>query len=436
MKNTIFAMILAATVGLANAQTTPPTSGFGSNSNGQGNGTQGQGNGTGNGAGNTQGNGQGTALTKEEIEQRKQAAAAEQKWREEFIKSEKNGIEVRIKDIARFRGIRSNQLMGYGLIVGLEGTGDTKSTAMTATLLANAMKSWGTQVDPNALKVRNVALVAITADLPPFATPGNTIDVTVQSIGDAKSLQGGTLLQAPLYAANSKDTVYAVAQGPISIGGFNVGSGGNSVQKNHTTVGRLISGAIIETAAPTKFVFDGKLFLELDDQDVTTAQRIADKVSKTLPGYAAKPLNGGTVEVTLPAGKSPIEAMSELELTTVFADVPATVVINERTGTITLGGNIKIGAAVVIKGSLNIRIVKDPVISQPNPLSLGQTVVTEQTTVTAEEDTAQVAIMGPTTTVFDIAKLFQALKVTPRDAIAILQDLQTQGALKARIKVN
>lgn len=418
MKNTIFAMLLLASMSLAIAQ------------------DPGQGNGQGtNGNGKAGGKGEGQ-LSKEELERMKQASKDEQKWREEFIKSEKDGVEVRIKDIARFRGIRGNQLLGYGLIVGLEGTGDTKSTPFTQTLLANAMKSWGTQVDPNALKIRNVAVVAITAELPPFSVPGNEIDVTVQSIGDAKSLQGGTLLQSPLYAANSKETVYAVAQGPISIGGFNVGSAGNSVQKNHSNVGRIPSGGIVETPAPTKFVFDGKLFIELDDQDLTTAQRITQKLTQAFPGYLARPLNGGTIEVTLPSGKAPIEAMSEIELTTVFADVPAIVVINERTGTITLGGNIKIGPSVVIKGSLNIRITKDPVISQPNPLSLGHTVVTEQTTVNAEEDTAQVAIMGPTTTVFDLAKLFQALKVTPRDAIAILQDLQAQGALKARVKVN
>ncbi len=430
MKNTAFIFVLLSVVGLAFAQGNPPT-------NTQGNPpASGQSNGQGNGNGTGTGKSEENKPTKEDLERMKQAALDEQKWRQEFIKNEKDGVEVRIKDIAKFRGIRSNQLQGIGLVVGLEGTGDTKSTPFTQTLLANALKNWGTQVDPNALKVRNVAVVTITAELPPFAVPGNDIDVTVQSIGDAKSLQGGTLLQAPLYAANSKENVYAVAQGSISIGGFNVGSGGNTVQKNHSTVGRIPEGAIVEMPSPTKFVFDGKLFLELDTQDLTTAQRVATKLSATLPGFVARPLNGGTVEVTLPAGKTPIEAMSDIELTTVFADVPAVVVINERTGTITLGGNVKIGPAVVIKGSLNIRIVKDPVISQPNPFSLGHTVVTEQTTVTAEEDKAQVAIMGPITTVFDIAKLFQALKVTPRDAIAILQDLQTQGALKARIKVN
>ncbi len=346
-----------------------------------------------------------------------------------------SGIEVRIKDIARFRGIRSNQLLGYGLIVGLEGSGDTKSTPFTQTLLANAMKSAGTIVDPAQLKVKNVAVVAITAELPPFAAPGNNIDVTVQSIGDAKSLQGGTLLQSPLYAASSKETVFAVAQGPISIGGFSAGSGGASVQKNQLNVGRIPDGAIVENSTPTKFVFDNKMFLELDDADLTTAQRLATKLNEAFPNYQAVPLTGGTVQVTIPPGTPPISAMSLIEMTKVFADIPALVIINERTGTIVVGGNVRIGPALVAKGSLNVRIDKDLVISQPNAFAAGQTVAANQTTVKAEEDQVSVALLSEVATVADLARIFQALKVSPTDIIAILQALRDQGALKARIKI-
>lgn len=354
---------------------------------------------------------------------------------ESIIDAEKNGIEVRIKDIARFRGVRSNQLLGYGLVVGLEGTGDTKNTPFTQTLLANAMKFAGTAVDPNFLKVKNVAVVAITAELPPFSTPGNRIDVTVQSIGDAKSLQGGTLLQAPLYAANSKDVVYAAAQGSVSIGGFNVGSGGNSVQKNHSTVGRIPSGAFVETAVSTQTVFDGKLFLELDEADLTTSKRVAEKIASVWPEYLPRSLTAGTIELNLPPDRLPIESMSEIELLTVRADTAALVVINERTGTIVVGGNVRLGPAVVAKGSLNVRIETDLLVSQPAPFSKGETAVVPQTRVDAREDQAQVALIAPTATVADLAKLFQALRVSPTDIIAILQALQEQGSLKARIKV-
>lgn len=354
---------------------------------------------------------------------------------QQIASAETQGIEVRIKDIARFRGIRGNQLLGYGLVVGLEGTGDTKNTPFTQTLLANAMKSLGTIVDINQLKVKNVAVVAITAELPPFASPGNRIDITVQSIGDAKSLQGGTLLQAPLYAAASKEVVYAVAQGPISIGGFNASSGGNSVQKNHLNVGRIPDGGFVETGVPTKTVFEGKMYLELDDADLTTAHRIAEKLGQAYPQLAPRAVTAGTIELSLPEGMSPVEAMSEIEMAKVKADIPAVVVINERTGTIVVGGNVRIGPAMVAKGSLHVRIEKDQFANMPNPLTTAKPVVTEQTRVDAAEETAQVALIGPTATVADLARIFQKLKVSPTDIIAILQALQEQGALKARIKI-
>jgi flagellar P-ring protein precursor FlgI len=352
-----------------------------------------------------------------------------------IAEAEQRGVEVRIKDIARFRGIRNNQLLGYGLVVGLEGTGDTKNTPFTQTLLANAMKDLGTVVDATQLKVRNVAVVAITAELPPFSSPGNQIDVTVQSIGDAKSLQGGTLLQAPLYAAVSRDVVYAVAQGPISIGGFNASAGGNSVQKNHLNVGRIPSGAIVETSVPTKTVFDGKMYLELDEADLTTSSRIAEKLGSIFPQFQPQPLTAGTIELTLPPGVSPVQAMSEIEMAKVFADVPAVVVINERTGTIVVGGNVRIGPAMIAKGSLNVTIEEFRDVAMPNPFTLARPVPITNNRVDAKEETAQVALIGSAATVADLAKIFHKLRVSPTDIIAILQALQDQGALKARIKV-
>lgn len=351
------------------------------------------------------------------------------------IDAERMGVEVRVKDIARFRGVRSNQIHGYGLVVGLEGSGDSKKTPFTATLMANALKDFGTIVDPAQFNAKNIAAVSITAELPPYATPGNTIDVTVQSIGDAKSLQGGFLLQAPLFGASDKTKAFAVAQGAVSIGGFNVSSGGSSVQKNHVNVGRIPDGAIVESTVPYQVIFEGKLFLELQAGDITTAARLADALTEKFPQCLPTAVDGGTVQITLPPGENPMTLMSQIEQCTVMSDTPAVVVINERTGTIIIGGNVRIGPAVIAQGSLQVIIDKENFVSQPPPLSGGSTVTGSNTAVAAQEDTAQVALVGPSATVADLARIFQTLKVTPRDIIAILQGLRQQGALKARIEV-
>lgn len=349
--------------------------------------------------------------------------------------AEREGIDVRIKDIARFRGVRGNQITGIGLVVGLEGTGDTRRTPFTSTLLSNAMKEFGTSVDAAQLQSRNVAVVTVTAELPPFASPGNTIDVTVQSIGDAKSLQGGFLLQTPLYAIGNKEKAFAVAMGAVSIGGFNASSGGASVQRNHVNVGRIPGGAFVERGVDTKFVFDGALYLELDEADLTTAQRLAEAIGKKLPTYAPVAMDGGTIRLALPEGTNPVAAMSAIEATTVKADIPAVVVVNERTGTIVIGGQVKLGPAVIAHGGLQVVIDQQVVVSQPAPLSQGQTVVATQPGVTGAEEMAQVALVPPSASIDDLSRIFQTLKLSPRDIIAILQALRDQGSLKARIKV-
>ncbi|MBV6459617.1 MAG: Flagellar P-ring protein [Fimbriimonadaceae bacterium] len=353
---------------------------------------------------------------------------------QEANRVEQSGIEVRIKDIARFRGVRANQLVGYGLVIGLEGTGD-KSIPFTQTALANILRDFGNQVDAAKLKAKNVAAVMITAELPPFASPGNRIDVIVHSIGDATSLQGGTLLQTPMFGAGDKENAYVVAMGPVSIGGFNVSASGNSVQKNHVNVGRIPGGGIVEQGVPTQIVFDGKLFLEIDDADITTAHRLSETLQKRFPEFDPNPVDGGTIELRLPIGMSPVEAMSKIESATVFADIPALVVVNERTGTIVIGGNVRLGPAVVAHGSLQVTITRESFVSQPNSFSNGTTVAGTNTTVSAEEETAQVGLLGPNATVSDLARIFQTLQLSPRDVISILQALRDQGSLKARIKV-
>ncbi len=357
----------------------------------------------------------------------------DQARRQLIADAEKNGVEVRIKDVARFRGVRANQLQGIGLVVGLTNSGDTKNTPFTANLLANAMKD-KTIIDPRQLKAKNVAVVFVTAELPPFASPGNRVDVTVTSAGDATSLQGGYLLRTPLYGPADSEKAYCVAMGPVSIGGFNVGSNGNLIQKNHTTVGRLSSGGIVEQAVMTQLIFDNKMYLELEEADFTTAQRIAAKLNEFDPSLGAQALDGGTIQVSAIGGKSPVELMSQIESVKFFSDTAATVVINENTGTIVMGGNVKIGPAVVAKGSLTIRVDQEVLISQPLPFTDGQTVVANQSYLNAKESSAQVTLMGPTTTVADLARIFQALRISAQDMIAILQALKAQGALKARIK--
>jgi flagellar P-ring protein precursor FlgI len=366
--------------------------------------------------------------------QEKQRQRATDQRIQSIVRAEEVGIEVRLKDIARFRGVRSNQLQGIGLLVGLNGTGDTKNTPFTATLLANAMHE-KTIVDITQLKPKNVAVVFVSAELPAFASPGNRIDATVTSAGDATSLQGGYLLRVPLYSAANDSKAYAVAMGPISIGGFNVSAAGSSVQKNHVTVGRLPEMAIVEQSVDTSVVFNGKLFLELNQQDFTTAQRIAEKVNIEYPQYEALALDGGTVQLTLPTGKTEVAAMSELEEIHVFADTPATVVINENTGTIVMGGNVRIGPAVVAKGSLTVRIDQDVIIGQANPFFPNQKAVPTTANVQATEDIAQMTTVGPTTSVADLAMIFGALKVSATDMIAILEALRDQGALKATLRI-
>ena len=374
------------------------------------------------------------ALAQPDPETQQQSARSQ--LNEAISRAELEGIEVRIKDIARFRGVRPNQLVGYGIVVGLNGSGDSQQTPFTRTLLQNALKLWGTTFDETRFRPKNVAAVSITAELPPFAAPGNQIDVTISSIGDAKSLEGGTLLMSPLFGPTDRTTVIAMSQGQISIGGFNASAGGTSVRKNHPTVGRIPRGAIVERGVPTQMVFgDHELYLELDQPDLTTSQRIATALAEKFPKFFVTPQDGGTIRIKLPEEYPTMQALMEIEATTVWADVPALIVVNERTGTIVIGGNVRIGPAVIVHGSLQVRIESQPIISQPAPFSQGETVVTEQNFIDVEETPTQIGVIPPNATINDLAKILQTLKLSARDIIAILQALADQGALKARIKV-
>jgi flagellar P-ring protein precursor FlgI len=388
-------------------------------------------------AGNGSSGNTGTVKTQEQLDQEAQAKAQSIAQQKAIVDAEREGVSVRMKDIGRFRGVRPNMLQGYGLVVGLNGTGDSQQTPFTATLIENALRRWGTSVDASKFKPKNIAVVLITAELPPFAAPGNTIDVNVSSFGDAKSLEGGTLMLSPLYGPSDFVTVMAVTQGSVSIGGFNAAAGGTSARKNHTNVGRIPNGALVERSVDTQVLFAGnKLFFELYVPDLTTSQRVATALKDDLPGYIVKPVDGGTIEITIPNAEESMLSMMKIEQTFVKADVPAVVVVNERTGTVVIGGNVRLGPAVIAHGSLQVRVEAYPFVSQPNSFNnSGQTVTGEQTNVTAQEDPVQIGILAPNTTINDLAKILQTLQVSARDIIAILQALAEQGALKAKIKI-
>jgi len=342
-------------------------------------------------------------------------------------------IPVRLKDIARIEGARSNQLFGYGLVVGLDGTGDSQQTLFTAQSVANMLSKFGITVPANRMKVKNVAAVMVTADLPPFVRPGSKIDVLISSLGDARSLQGGMLLQTPLQAANGQ--VYAVAQGSVSVGGFLATGGGSSVTKNHTTVGRIPGGAIIEQAVPTTLSSGDTVNVLLNNPDFTTAVRVAGSINERLGDGSASALDAGTVQVKA-QGRDIVPLIAEISELSVVESQVAKIIVNERTGTVIIGGDVRLSPVAVSHGDLSIEISKELQVSQPEPLAKkGETVVVEQATVDARERTARLVNLEPGPTLADLVKALNELKVTPRDIIAILQALKQAGALHAEIEI-
>ena len=356
------------------------------------------------------------------------------KLRKATDQAEKTGTSARLKEIAHFRGIRSNRLEGIGLVVGLDATGDSKKMGPTYLAFQNYLKRLGFDVDARTLEPKNIALVAVSAELPPGATNGQAIDVTISTFGDAKSLRNGTLLYTELMAPASRTELrYASASGQVSVGGFAVGGGGNTQTKGFTTVGRIPGGGIVEQSAPTTIVKGGKIDIELNEYDLTTAQRMESKIREELPQFQPVALDGGTVQVSLPEGLSQTKALSLLEALTIFTDSEAKVIINERTGTIVMGGNVRLAPAVIATASLSVKIESEPFVSQPAPFSQGQTVVGSAQTLTVDDSKAQIAVVPPNTTVSDLAQIFQILKLKPSDIINILQLLHQQGALKAKV---
>lgn len=344
--------------------------------------------------------------------------------------------QVRIKDIAFVQGARANQLVGYGLVVGLEGTGDSNSTIFTAQSLVNALQRMGVTVPAAAVKVKNVAAVMVTADLPAFVKNGSRIDVTVSSLGDARSLQGGTLIQTPLKGADGE--IYAVAQGPISIGGFNFSSGGSQTQKNHTNVGRIPQGATVEREVPTSITDGQTVEITLNDGDLTTASRIADAINAKIPEASARPLDPYTVRVAIPPAerRNVIAFLAKVEGITVEPDTVARIVVNERTGTVVIGGDVRVSPCAIAHGDIQVKVENNPIVAIPPPFSgNGKPVVVPLKDVTVKETPAKLAAIPATTTVDQLVRALNALGVTPRDLISILQAMKAAGGISAEIEL-
>jgi flagellar P-ring protein precursor FlgI len=343
---------------------------------------------------------------------------------------------ARLKDLVAIEGVRDNQLLGYGLVVGLAGTGDRRQAMFSAQSLTNLLERMGVTVAPTAIRVANTAAVLVTATLPAFAQPGVHLDITAAAIGDASNLQGGILVLTSLRGADGQ--VYAIAQGPVVTGGFSSGKGGTTQTVNHPTVGRGPGGATVERVAPS-IGPKGIVHLQLRQSDFTTTTRIVEAVNQKFnagepPAHAD---NAGLVSVAVPAEfRARItEFVSQLENLTVEADRPARVVINERTGTIVLGKDVRVSPVAILHGNLSVEIQTVMQVSQPNPMAAGTTAVVPQTAVAAKEEKARNVVLKQGATVEELVRALASIGSTPRDVIAILQNLRAAGALEAEIEV-
>ncbi|HTA71297.1 MAG TPA: flagellar basal body P-ring protein FlgI [Bryobacteraceae bacterium] len=344
---------------------------------------------------------------------------------------------TRLKDLVSIEGVRDNQLVGYGMVVGLNGTGDKTQTVFSAQSLTNLLARMGVQVNPTAILVKNTAAVLVTADLPPFAQPGIRIDISVAAIGDSTNLRGGVLILTPMKGPDG--LVYAAGQGSVVTGGFLAGRGGTSQTVNHPTAGRIPNGAIVEKLAPSVEP-GGRIRLQLRQADYTTAARISIAINKKFGSDGTEPAraeNSALISVDTPAvyKTNVVEFLGEIENLMVEADRPAKIVINERTGTIVMGKDVRIAPVAILHGTLTVEIQTILNTSQPEALSSGQTTVTPQTTVTAKEEKARNILLKQGASVEELVRALTAIGSTPRDIIAILQNLKAAGALEAELEV-
>ena len=341
---------------------------------------------------------------------------------------------ARLKDIADVEGVRGNQLLGYGIVVGLNGTGDGK-VDFTLKSMSNMLEKMGIRTDPILIKVKNVASVMVTSELPPFARPGSKVNITISSMGDAKSLQGGILLITPLKGADGN--TYAVAQGPIDLGGFAVSEGGDSAQKNHPTVGTIPQGALVERAIPFDLFQSNKIRIVLRSPDFTTMTRVVAALNRRIGKPAAVAIDSAAVEVPIDpeARGNPVGLIAALEQVEIEQDLGARIIVNERTGTIIMGEKVTINKVALAHGNLNISIRTENEIVQPNALAGGQTAEVSNVDINVGEEVQSLRIVGGEVTLGDLVKALNAIGATPRDLIAIFTALKAAGALNAELVV-
>jgi flagellar P-ring protein precursor FlgI len=337
----------------------------------------------------------------------------------------------RIKDLVSIAGVRTNQLLGYGLVVGLDGTGGKTKFAQQS--LKNMLNRFGITVPANVnVQSKNIAAVAVHASLPAFVKPGQTIDITVSSLGDAKSLKGGSLLMTPLKGADGK--VYAVAQGNLVVGGFGVsGNDGSRISVNIPSAGRIPNGATVERIVPNAFSHGDSIVLNLNTADFTTANRISTSINKVIGPGIAKPLDATSIKVSSPKDTSQRVAFVSLleNIDVVPADAPARVIINSRTGTIVIGNHVKVMPAAVTHGSLTVTIAETTKVSQPEPFSKGQTVVVPSTDIQFKQDNNRMFLFNPGINLDEIVRAVNQVGAAPGDLVAILEALKQAGALRA-----
>jgi flagellar P-ring protein precursor FlgI len=341
---------------------------------------------------------------------------------------------ARLKDIASVSGVRTNDLVGYGLVVGLSGTGDKSGSEFTIQSMANMLESMGVKVDRAALKPKNVAAVMVTAKMPASARPGSRLDVTVSSMGDAQSLLGGVLLVTPLRGVDGQ--VYALSQGPLTVGGFSAGGEATTASKNVVTVARIPGGAVVERPVPFQFNDQKDVLIHLADQDFSTAKAIADTLNEIMAGPYAAALDAATVKLRIPERYvgNVVGLMAELENVEVRPDAPARVVVDEKTGTVVFGAGVTLSQVAVTHGNLQVVVTEQPQVSQPGAFSGGQTVVTPNTQVAVREDRRAITMLQGAT-VQDLVSGLNAIGATPRDLISILRTLKAAGALHAELEV-
>lgn len=342
--------------------------------------------------------------------------------------------QARVKDIASIEGIRDNQLVGYGIVVGLQGTGDSQQTTFPAQTLASTLLRMGVSVPATAIRVQNLAAVFVAATLPPFSRPGTKLDITVSSAGDARSLEGGLLLMTPLYGADGK--IYAQAQGPLVVGGYSVSANGNTKQFNHPNTARVPFGAMVERGVPLDLEGRSQFSLLLNDDDFRSAEAMAQAINRQLGRAAAHVLDSRRIDLGVAKGEDVPALLAQVESIEVPVFPRAKVVVNERTGTVVIGGTVVLQPVSILHGGLAVNVVSDFQVSQPEPFSSGgSTQVVQQTRINAQDKPVNRIELKQGATVDDLVRSLQTIGATARDVISILQAMKSAGALEAEIEV-